>query len=791
MVNLHPLNKKLLRDVIHLRGQALAIALIVASGVGVLVMSLSAMQAITDTTEAYYERYRFATVFASAKRAPLALARQISAIDGVQAAMPRIVKFATVDVDGFAEPVMASIVSIPASGPPQINQLALRAGRYPLVNRPNEVLVVEPFAKAHGLVIGDTISVLLNGRKRQVSIVGLALSPEFVYAIGPGALMPDDARYGVIWMGQKALAAAYDLEHSFNDLAITTWPGAHIPTVLQQVDIVLEKYGAISAYDRADQVSNWFVMNEIEQLKSIASILPPIFLAVAAFLTNMLLARLVYIERGEIGLLKAFGYNNLTMAWHYIKFVLIIGACGVLLGWALGYWLGHWMTGIYATLFDFPLLVFSPDYDIYVISGAVSIGAALVGAIAATHKAASLPPAEAMRPPSPPAFNTGRGWGLRNLIQKLDQPTRIIFRQLFRRPMRTILTSFGVAASVAVLVASLQWLDAIDFMIEDFFQNQQRQDLTLMLVEPAADGVARDVARLPGILAVESHRVVSTRLRFGPRQRREAIVGVPESGGLEILRTSDGSRVDIPPSGLLISTTMADILDIKVGDTVIAEVLEGRRPTLEVPVTAIFETLIGTPVYMHIDALNQALKEPNRANVMLAMFDEHSSHALFDKLKELPTIAGVVLKQAAVDLFNKTIGETMYVMILFYTAFAAMLAFGVIYNNMRISLSERGRELATLRVLGFTNGEIAYMLFGEAAFLTLLGLAPGCALGWLLATYMATGFETELFRIPVMIKPATYGYGIVVVLISAFASAVLVEHRLMHLNLISVLKTRE
>ena len=505
----------------------------------------------------------------------------------------------------------------------------------------------------------------------------------------------------------------------------------------------------------------------------------------------MLLARLVYIERGEIGLLKAFGYSNATMAWHYTKFVLIVASGGVVLGWALGYVLGQWMTGIYADLFDFPLLVFNPDYDVYVMSGAISIGAALFGAIAATRRAASLPPAEAMRPPSPPAFHNPKGTGLHRLIQRLDQPTRIIFRQVFRRPVRTALTSLGVSASVAVLVASLQWRDAIDFMIEDFFNNQQRQDLTVMLVEAAPDDVAHDVARLPGIQAVQAQRVVATRLRFGPRSRREAIIGLPADGGLEELHDSEGRIVKVPTAGLLVSTAMADLLDVEVGDTVIAEVLEGRRPTLELPVAAKFETVIGTPVYMHIDALNRALKEPHRVNMIHAVFDERWSEALFAQLKDLPTVAGVVLKQAAIDLFNKTIAETMYVMILFYTAFAAMLAFGVIYNNMRISLSERGRELATLRVLGFTNGEIAYMLFGEAAFLTLLGLPLGCALGWLLATVMAAGFDTELFRIPVMIEPSTYGYGIVVVLLSALASAAFVEQRLVRLNLISVLKTRE
>ena len=790
MVAVQPLNKKVLRDLRRLRGQALAIALIIASGVGVLVMSLSAMQAITDTAQAYYERYRFADVFVSAKRAPLQLAREIEALDGVQSVEARIVRYASVDVAGFEEPVMASLVSLRSDAAPRLNQLVLRAGRMPIASHPDEVVVIEPFAEAHGLGLSDTFEALLNGRKRVLSIVGLALSPEFVYAIGPGALMPDDARYGVVWMGEEALAAAYDLEGSFNDLAISTWPGAHVPTVLRAVDAELEGYGGAGAYDRSDHLSNWFVMNEIDQLKSIASILPPIFLGVAAFLTNMLLARLVYIERSEIGLLKAFGYSHFTMAWHYTKFVLCISAVGVMVGWVLGYWLGHWMTDIYATLYHFPLLVFAPDYDIYLLSAAISISAALVGTIGAARHAASLPPADAMRPPSPPVFRR-RGPRLLKLIRRLDQPTRIIFRQLSRRPLRTLLTSLGISASVAVLVASLQWRDAIDYMINDYFVEQQQHDATLVLADSGPAEVINEVARLPGVQAVEPQRAVGARLRFGSRYRRESVVGLPADAGLAMLRDAQGGVVTVPSSGLLMSSVMADILRVGVGDTVTVEVLEGRRPVLSVPVAAVFETLIGTPVYMEIDALNRVLKEPARVNMLVAVFDERHRLAMFERVKELPMLAGLLLKQAAIDLFNQTIGETMYVVIMFYTAFASTLAFGVIYNNMRIALSERGRELATLRVLGFSNGEIAYMLFGEAAVLTLIGLPFGCLFGWGLAAFMAQGFDNELFRIPLAIEPSTYGYGMVVVLISGLASALLVEQRLVRLNLISVLKTRE
>ncbi len=791
MVIVRPLTMKVLRDIARLKGQATAIALIVASGVGVLVMSLAAMQAITSTAEAYYDRYQFADVFAEAKRIPRAVARDIALLDAVRSVEARVVRYTTVDIADFEEPVMAVLVSLPESSPPQINRLVLRKGRIPNPHRADEIIVVEPFAEAHGLTLGDRFSALLNGRKRALQIVGIALSPEFVYTIGPGALMPDDARYGVIWMGESALAAAYDLDGAFNSVAITVWPGADVQTLLRRVDALLEPYGGIGAYTRADQISNWFVMNEIAQLRSIASIMPPIFLIVAAFLTNILLARLVYIERSEIGLLKAFGYTHATMAWHYTKFVLIIAAGGVLLGWILGYLLGRWMTGIYATLFNFPLLVFAPDYDVYLLSAAFSVAAALIGAVAAAYHAASLPPADAMRPPSPPRFQENPQGLQARMLAGLDQPTRIIFRQLLRRPIRTLLTSLGVSAAVAVLVASLQWRDAIAWMVTDFFDNQQRQDLAVTLVESAPFEVARALERLPGILATEAYRSISTRIHYESRQRREALIGIPANGQLEVLRDAQGRSVSLPEHGLLMSTAMAKILGVTVGDAVRVEVLEGRRPTLSVPVAATFETFIGTPVYMHIEALNAALEEPRTTNYLRAKIDVRKSSALFERLKSLPTISGVMLKSAAVDLFNKTIGETMYVVIAFYTGFAVLLAYGVIYNNMRISLSERGRELATLRVLGFSNGEIAYMLFGEAAVLTLIGLPVGCLCGWLLAEFMATGFETELFRLPVRIEPSTYGLAIVLVLFSALTSAALVARRLVRLNLISVLKTRE
>ena len=702
----------------------------------------------------------------------------------------RIVRYATVDIPGFREPVMATLVSIPSRGNALLNQLNLREGRLLDGARSDEAIVSEAFAAAHALHPGDHLSVLMNGRQRSIEIAGTALSPEFIYSIAPGALMPDAKRHGVLWMNERALAAAYDLDGAFNDLIVTLWPGESEQLVIEAIDAILEPYGGTGAYPRRDQLSHWFVMNEIEQLKTMARILPSIFLAVAAFLTNVVLARLVAIERAEIGLLKAFGYTPAAVAWHYSKLVLAMAGLGVLLGWAAGYGLGRWMTTIYAELFRFPELIYAPGPRALAISAAVSLGAALFGGLSAARRAGRLAPAEAMRPPAPPLFHR-RELAMPFLTRWLDQPTRILLRQVLRRPLRAGLTSLGAATSVAVLVTALQWIDAINLLVDDFFRQQQRQDVTLGLVDAVRTTVVGDMRRLPGVLAVEPHRMVPARFSHEQRSRREVVVGVPLDGRLEVLRDDDGEPIRFPQHGLLLPKTLADILHADVGDNVTVEFLEGRRVTVDIPVARIFDTYIGTTPYMNLTALNQAIGESETTNVLLLLLDATQRDAFFAELKKLPVIAAATVKSAAVDMFNQTMGETMLIYVSFYVFFSCTLALGVVYNNLRIALSERGRELATLRVLGFRSGEISYMLFGEAALLVALSLPIGALLGWGLTSLMAASFATELFRVPVVIEADTYAFASIVAVAAAAVAAMLVERRLRRLDLIAVLKTRE
>jgi putative ABC transport system permease protein len=784
-----PLNRKLGRDLWRLRGQVLAIAMVVASGVAVLVMSLAIVESLDETARAYYERYHFADVFANLTRAPQRLTERILTVPGVQTVETRVSRLAILDVAGFGEPVIGRLVSIPEHGEPALNRLALRVGRLVSPGRPDEVVLSEPFAEAHRLQPGDSLQAIMNGNKRTLRVVGVALSPEFVYAIGPGALMPDDRRYGILWLGREALAAAYDLDGAFNEVSLGLLRGTPVQPVIERLDALLERYGGVGAIARADQLSNWFLMNEINQLRTLAGVLPVIFLAVAAFLTNMVLARLIAIERSEIGLLKAFGYSNARVAWHYIKMAAAMTAVGIVLGWIVGIWLGRYSTGIYAEFYRFPLLLFRPGVQAFVASALVSLAASLAGTLGAVRRAVRLAPAEAIRPPAPAVYRRERFAG--GIMGWVDQPTRIIFRQIARWPLRAGLTALGIGLSVGVLIMAMQWLDSIEHIVRVHYYEAQRQDMTVGLVEDRAATALHEFRRLPGVLAAEPMRIVSAEFSAGTRRHRGVVEAMPGVTRLQRVYDAGGHVVALPPNGLVLSRKLAEKLGVGRGDTVHVDVLQGRRPSRDIPVVDLVDTYIGISAYMELNALNRMLRERPSLEYVNLLTDSTARPALYAALKALPEVSAVMLKQAAVDTFHETLGETLMIWVSFFVAFACVLGFGVVYNSARIALSERGRELATLRVLGFSRAEISYILLGEVGLLILLGLPVGCLIGRGLAFMMSAIFETELYRVPPIVEPSTYGYAVLIALTAALVSAAVVRRRLDRLDLIAVLKTRE
>ncbi len=784
------LDRKLLRDLWAMKGQALAIAAVIAAGVSMFVAFLSNFDSLDRTLQSYYERQRFADVFASAVRAPLSLADRIAAIPGVTAVDMRVVADVTLDVPGMTEAATGRLISIPARERPRLNDIVLRRGRLPEPSRPDEVLVIETFSEAHGLQPGDRVAAVINGRRRQLTIVGVVLSPEYVYNIRPGEIIADNRRFGIFWMERRALASAFDMEGAFNDVALDLAPDASIDEVIARLDRLLEPYGGMGAIPRRLQPSAWQLDAELSQLGTLGLATPLIFLGVAAFILNVALTRALALQRAQIAALKALGYANRQLAWHYIKLALVVAAAGAVPGVIVGGWLGAGMIDLYNEFFRFPALEYRLSIGVAMASVAASLIVAALGAQSAVRRAVGLAPAEAMRPEAPARYRQSiveRG----RLFSRLPHAARMVLRAMERQPARAIMSIVGLAFAVAVLVIGTAMLDMIDVLIDDQFSRTMRQDVTVTFVEPRSAGVVHALGRLPGVMEVEPTRVVPVRLRVGHRHRTLAITGLVARPTLNRIVERSGAEVHLPQEGLVLSTTLAEILGVRVGEDVRVEVLEGARPVRDVTVARLVDDSVGLQAYMEIGALHRLMREGGTLTGAFMTVDPAALDRFHEAVKLVPAIAGVALSAATLDNFREIMAENTGLMVFINALFAGVIAFGVVYNSARVSLSERSRELASLRVLGFSRAEVALILVGELAVLTVAALPVGALLGYALGVSMMTALDSEVYRLPFVVSAQTLAWTFLTVIGATAVSALAVKRELDRLDLVGVLKTRE
>ncbi|NBC18485.1 MAG: FtsX-like permease family protein [Bacteroidetes bacterium] len=787
---LNALDRKVLRNLWEMRGQVIAIALVMLSGVATFVMALSTIDSLEQTRERYYQDYRFAEVFAPLVRAPERVAEQIREIPGVSQVQTRVTALVNLSVPGYTEPVSGQLLSIPDDGRPALNQLYLEEGRRLTPGRDDEVILSDIFAEAQDLQPGDSISAVINGRRKQLTVVGVALSPEYIFQIKPGALLPAPERFGILWMGRTPLGTAQDMEGAFNNVTLTLAPGADEDAVIDRLDALLAPYGGQSAHGRDLQPSHNYLSEELRQLRGTATVIPTIFLAVAAFLLNIVISRLINTQRTQIAAMKAFGYSNVAVGVHYLKLVLVIVVIGSIVGSVVGVWMGIELGELYLTFYRFPYLDYVLEPSVLAIALLVSAGAALAGTLYAIRKAVTLPPAVAMRP-APPALYRETLVERLGLKRWFSQPTRMIVRQLQRRPTKALLTVVGVAAASAILVLGQFSGDSIDYMLQIQFDRAQREDLTVSFTDPASAQALYEVQGLRGVTYGEPFRSVPVRLRNGHRTHRTAIQGLPSEARLHRILDENQEPITIPPEGMLLTDYLAELLDVQPGDELTAEVLEGRRPERTVAVAGLVKEYTGVSAYMTVDGVNRLMQEGHLISGLYLAADARYRQEILQSLQERPRVADVTAQEDAVASFIESWAETILTFTFIITLLAGIIAFGVVYNSARISLSERSRELASLRVLGFTRGEISYILLGELAILTLIAVPLGLVAGWLGSAGVAEAMATEMFRIPVVIDRSTFALAALAVLVAAAISGLIVRRRLDHLDLIDVLKTRE
>ncbi len=784
------LDRKLLRDLWEMRSQAVAIGLVMAAGVVMFVTYLSNFDSLQRTVDAYYERQRFADVFAMLKRAPLSLEADLRAIPGVSIVDTRVVADVTLDVPGLLEPATGRLISVPPRGRPALNDVFLRSGRWPEAGRPDEVLASEVFTEANAMRPGDSVVAIINGRRRRLTIVGVALSPEYVFSIRPGEIIPDNRRFALLWMERRALASAFDMEGGFNDVSLRVTREVPVDAVVADLDRLLEPYGGLGAVPRRLQQSAWTLDNELVQLSTFGFIVPAIFLAVAAFVLNVALARALALQRPQLAALKALGYSNRELAWHYFKWALAIATLGSIAGVAVGAWLGAKMIELYNLYFRFPSLDYRLSVDVAAAAVALGFASAGLGATLAVRRAVRVPPAAAMRPESPERYRPSI-IETRHVQRLLGPGAQMVIRNLERQPLRALASIVGIAFGGAVLLIGFGFVDAIEVLMARQFGDGMRQDVTVTFVEPRPSSAIPAMAALPGVMKVEPMRTVPARLRVGARSRTLALTGLESEPDLNRVIDQEGRPHLLPPEGLVLSRMLGAALGVGPGDLVRVEVLEGWRPARNVKVAGIIDDIMGLQAYLEIGTLRRLMREGRTLSGAYLQVDPGAVERLYARLKATPAVAGVTISEAALRNFRDVMAQNMSLTIGINVVFAAIIAVGVVYNAARISLSERARELASLRVLGFTRGEISSILLGELAVLTLLALPLGTLIGYALGQFIMTIFQNEVYRIPFIVTPATVAWGWLTIIGAATLSALAVRRRLDRLDLVAVLKSRE
>jgi putative ABC transport system permease protein len=784
------LYRKLYRELWTIRSQALAIILVIVSGVGVCVMSLSTYHSLQSTRDNYYKHYQFADLFSNVKRAPLTLSNRISEIPGIATAWLRVVAQVNLQVPNFDDPITGLITSIPDNGKFLINRLHMVKGRYPNARRDNEIVISQSFANAHQLQPTDQLYAIINGRRRALRIVGIALSPEYIYQIAPGALFPDYLRFGVMWMATTPLSIAYDMNGAFNDVVVHLHRDANQRDVIDQLDQLLTRYGSLGAYGREDQLSNRFLREEFQQLQMMAVMFPVIFLGVALFLLNIVITRLIDSQRDIIAVLKAFGYSNLQVLSHYLQMVLIIVGSGILGGFALGMWLGQSMMGAYQQYYNFPSLSYIPELKMLFTVAAITLAATGIATSRSVIRAAMLAPAEAMRPQMPEKYHTT--W-LDKLQRRhtISPPTKMILRHLERKPVKSMLSILGMAMACAIMMVGNFQQDAINLMIHAQFKLAQKQDIELTFNEPVAKKTLNSLRSIPGVYYAEGSRSVPVRLRFEQRSYRTSLQGLDKDRKLLAVLDTQLQSISMPEDGVLVTEHLAKKLGFNQGDTISLEFLEGARKTKQLMVTGLSQQFLGLGAYMRLDTTNRLMAEGPAINNALLSIDKHYASDIYKRLRKMPQIAGINLRQSVLDSFYETMDRVILTFTLINAMLGGVIAFGVVYNTVRMALAERERELASLRVLGYRQTEVAYILLGEMAILTIVSLPVGFMIGIGLCQFMTDQLASDLYRIPLVLSPFTFSLSALVVSVSAVMSALIVWRRLRGLDMVEVLKTRE
>ncbi|MCA9162670.1 MAG: ABC transporter permease [Planctomycetales bacterium] len=789
------LDRKLARDLTAAKGLLLAIAGIIGVGVMCYVTMQSSYHNLARAKIRYYRQSRMADFWIDLKKAPLAEIARLEQLPQLVQLTPRISFSATVDLEDSPQPINGLVLSLPDERQPVTNDIVLRRGGYFTPRRANEVIVNEAFAVEHRLRPGDWIHLLLNNRRQELLVVGTAISSEFTYLVGPGSIMPDPEHFGVFYVKQTFAEDVFDFEGAANQVVGRMAPGfgGDVEAVLRDVESLLDDYGVFSTTPLKQQASNQFLSGEIDGLKAFATILTTCFLIVGALVLNVLITRLARQQRTVIGTLKALGYSDWKLFRHFLKYGVTVGAAGGMVGCVGGYMAATGITDVYKDFFEFPDLRSELHWYTYGIGMAVSMGCAMLGSVHGARAVLALQPAAAMRPEPPSAGGAILLERVTWLWRRLGSNWRVALRGLVRHRVRTAIGMLAAGVGAALLVTGFMMMEAQDYLIEFQFRQVTRSDIDVTFGDEHGRDALRELGQMPGVLTVEPLLNVSGTFVNGAHRRKAGITGLSHNATLTVPRDQAGRRIHIPPTGLVISRVLAELLDLKVGDRVTMEPAKGDRRPFQLEVVEVTDSYMGQTAYANIEHLSDLIGEAFAMNgaQLTASRDANLRDSLHRELKQTAAVQSVILRDQLIEHLVETLLSTQGIFITSLVSFAGIIFFGSMVNASMVSLAERQREVATLRAIGYSPWRVGGLFLRENLVTNLAGTLVGLPVGYFLMWLTAMSYNNDLIRIPVITDNWIWGVTLLLSLLFALAAHAFVQWRIHRMDFVDALKVKE
>lgn len=782
--------KNLLRDIKKSKGQFISILIIVILGVTFYTSLNSAFKNLSNSSIKYYEEYRLADLWIDLDKAPISIKEKVEKLSNVEMVTGRIVKDASINISD--ENATLRFITLPDIKSNIVNDLTIKSGRYFSESDSNQCLLDEDFFKANNLKLGEYIYPVINGNQAKLKVLGVVKSPEFIYTLkDSGELIPDNKRFGIIYIKQSFGEAIFDLKGSVNNISIKVKSGSDVDEVKDDVKKLLKNYGVKSSIDRKQQTSTMMVDAEIKKLQSTGGSFPVIFFMVASVIIYIMMGRMVENQRIQIGVMKALGFTNVQVLIYYMSYSTIIAVSGSLIGSILGTYMGFSITKLLNQYFNLPLSNTQIYGEFVIPAFLLTLIFCLFAGYNSCKIIFKIMPSEAMREKSPIS-------GKKIVVEKVDfiwrninKLERIIMRNLFRYKRRVLLTSLGVIFSSAILLVAFSMNDSVNFMIKQQYGSIQNYDIKVKFSKLLSINDLSTIKDIQHVVEFEPILETGIELSNGWKSKEVGFTALTQNPKMYKVEDKSGNSVTLPQNGLLISEKLANILGIKVNDSVNVKFFFPEKEEKKMVVKGIVVQYLGLSTYTSMNNLNSVLGEGVIANsAVLKLESSAFENEVKNKLKDMPGVSSVESKADSSNALTKNM-EAMKSTIGMLIMLSATLLIAVLYNIATINIFERQRELATLKVLGFNNKEVKKLIFNENYIISIFGIIIGLPLGTWLGGYLIEASSTDAYSIPYVVEFKSYVITIILTLIFTVITNMALMRKIKAINMLEVLKNKE